>query len=261
MSEILELKNLPKDYLSWTQINMFTRCPLQFFWRYVEGRKIPPPGAIILGTASHIALETDLKQKIESKENIPTEHVKEIMSDAWESTVEKAVDNFGEVDWKEENPGELKDLGISALANYHKEEAVKIQPEADGVEKKFEMGFKNSALTIVGSMDCLTENTIIDWKNTRRKKNIEGEPAPSQLVLYSISNPKKELRVDNIIRTKTPSYQIDKWLANEDDQKHLLKAISNVTLAIRTGIFYPAPDTIRMNCGFCGYAGLCKAWK
>jgi CRISPR/Cas system-associated exonuclease Cas4 (RecB family) len=259
--EILELHSLPKDHLSWTQINMFQRCPLQFFWRYVEGRKNPPPGAIILGTSAHIALETDLKQKIDSKENIPTEQVKEIMADAWESTVEKAIDNFGEVDWEDEKPGELKDLGISALAHYHKERAVLIQPEADGVEKKFTQSFKNSPLTIEGSIDCLTDLSLIDWKNTKRKKNMDGEPAPGQLVLYSISNPKKELRVDSIVRTKKPDYQIDRWLVDDDAQKHLLKTINNISLAIRTGIFYPTRDMLGINCRMCGYADLCKKWR
>jgi len=268
MSDILELQPLPKDHLSWTQINMFIRCPLQFFWRYVEGRKNPPPGAIILGTSAHIALETDLKQKIDTKVNIPTEQVKEIMADAWEGTIEKAIDNFGEVDWEKEKPGELKDLGISAVANYHKERAVLIQPEADGVEKKFIQSFKNSPLTIVGSIDCLTEKSIIDWKNTKRRKPthyvngvVVDEPPPGQLVLYSISNPKKELRVDSIIRTKKPSYQIDKWLVEPSAQYHLLRTINAIQMAIRTGIFYPTPDTMRMNCKWCGYANLCKEWR
>lgn len=261
MSDILELHDLPKGHLSWTQINMFQRCPLQYQFRYEEGRKNPPPGAIVLGTASHVALETDMKQKIDTKENIPTEQVKEIFADAWEGTIEKAMDNFGEVDWEKDKPGELKDLGISALAHYHKERAVQIQPEADGVEKKFTQSFKNSPLTIVGSIDCLTDLSIIDWKNTKRKKNMDSEPAPGQLVLYSISNPKKELRVDSIIRTKTPSYQIDRWLPDSDAQKHLLKTINAIQMAIRTGIFYPTPDTMRMNCRWCGYAKLCKEWR
>jgi len=268
MSDILELQKLPKDHLSWSQIASFIRCPLSYYFRYVEGRIIPPPGAIILGTSSHIALETDLKQKIDSKENIPTEEVKEIMSDAWESTVEKAVDNFGEVNWENDKPGELKDLGISALANYHEQEAVKIQPEADGVEKKFTQSFKNSPLTIIGSIDCVTDINIIDWKNCKRKESVSymngvviEAPPPWQLILYSISNPKKELREDRIIRTKKPDYQIFRWLSDLTLQAHLLKTINSISLAIRTGIYYPTPDTLRINCKFCGYSKLCKEWK
>ena len=128
MSETLELGELPNGHLSATSIEMFRRCPQQYAFRYMDGIKRPPPGAIIVGTSVHKGLETDMTQKIITKENMTTEEVKEVASDAFDKAVKEAGERAGGVDWEDAEPGREKDSALSVLGHYHAAVAVGIQP-------------------------------------------------------------------------------------------------------------------------------------
>ncbi len=59
-----------------TQVEMyFNKCPLSFYFRHILGLKEPPRGAMYLGSAFHHGVEVNLKQKVETFEDLPVEQV------------------------------------------------------------------------------------------------------------------------------------------------------------------------------------------
>ena len=60
------MKEKPKKpHLSDSALNMLYRCGQQFYYRYVEGKKIPPGIAAVIGRATHGSVHLDLQNKID----------------------------------------------------------------------------------------------------------------------------------------------------------------------------------------------------
>ena len=72
-----------KPHFSASQLRMIRGCPLQYFYRYVEGRKIPPGVAMLRGSAVHETVETNLRRKIENDELSPIEEIRDLAADSF----------------------------------------------------------------------------------------------------------------------------------------------------------------------------------
>ncbi len=243
-------------HLSVTQMRMFLRCPLQFKFRYVDGLKIPPASAITLGKSIHGALESNYRQKVQTKEDLPLEHVTDLFSNWWEKELSETVFEEGE------KPGQVKDEGIKLVRVYHKQVAPKVQPIS--VEKPFTVPFRNVDYTLKGYIDLIDERgTIIDHKTTKRVMSAEAIAQDLQLTAYALAYRTLEgklesgLRFDVMIRNKEPKIQQLTTTRNQGDIRRFLKLLGYVTKAINTGIFYPNPNFL---CPACGYRDLCKEW-
>ncbi len=59
-----------KRQLSYTQLNMFLRCPRQYEYRYVHGLKVPPSGAMVQSRVWHQTVEFNYRQKIHSDRDL-----------------------------------------------------------------------------------------------------------------------------------------------------------------------------------------------
>ena len=251
-----------KPHLSFTQINMFLRCGRQYEYRYVQGIKRPPSGALILGKSWHMAVEHNYKQKIQTEQDLPLEDVQDCFSDAFDQAFTEEVElNEGE------NPSQLKDTGILVTATHHKIIAPTVQPAE--VEKEFNLSLgEEFPFFIKGFWDVIDKNGI-----TADNKSYSKSPAQSdvdkdlQLTLYSTAyraiyqKIEPELRLDCIIKTKTPkAVQISSTRTNEDC-KWFLGLVEKVAQAIESGIFYPNPNHYLCSPKWCGYYSRCHERK
>ena len=66
-----------KKHLSPTQLGMYLRCGEQYRRRYIEKEIVPPGIALIKGGSVHKAAETNFRQKIESREDLPIKDIRE----------------------------------------------------------------------------------------------------------------------------------------------------------------------------------------
>ena len=243
-------------HLSVTQLRMFSRCPLQYKFRYVDGIVIPPYSEITLGKSIHQTLEENYRQKIETKENLALEYLTDVFSDTWERQVQGT---FFEED---EKPGEIKDEGARILKNYHKVVAPTIQPVE--VEKEFNLFLDGTLYKMKGFIDVVTDKgLIIDHKVTKRAFSQDQVMSDIQLTAYAFAyrtlNGKDEegLRFDVMVRTKEPKIQQVYASRSQEDINRFLKLAGYVNKAITTGIFYPNENFM---CPKCGYKELCKKW-
>jgi len=251
---------LTLNHLSITQINAYLRCPLSYYFRYIEGIKIPPAGAIILGKSIHKTLEENYRQKIKSFKDLPLNQILEIYS----ASFEKQKKEEPEIDWEGENPGKVKDDGIGLLKVYQKEISPNIQPLL--VEEPFTIEFRNTNYLLVGFWDLIDRNQIIrDTKTAKRSYPEDAAENSLQLTAYQLAyeiikrRKPKALILDVMVRNKTPKTQVlISPPRNEIKIKRFLKTMSQIAHSVETGIFYPCED--RIKCSYCGYKELCKKW-
>jgi hypothetical protein len=127
-------KTETKRHLSPTQVNMFLRCPAQWYYRYVRGLKRPPSGAATLGSATlgsavDAGITHNYLQKIETHQDLVLDEVLDAFSTDFEARKTETL-------WEaEEEPNKVKDDGVRVLSLYHKEAAPKVQPTSPGCHR------------------------------------------------------------------------------------------------------------------------------
>jgi len=79
--------NLPCDFLSPTQIEMYYNCPMQYYLRYVLGIKAPPIMNLIEGATHHTVLQINNKYKIETGKDRPVKYLVQKFCDMFNDNV------------------------------------------------------------------------------------------------------------------------------------------------------------------------------
>lgn len=247
-----------KKFLSATQISMFLRCPRQYEFRYIEKRKRPPSGAMVQSKVWHRAVEQNYLQKIESGQDLPLPDMQQFYAAEYDDALKAE-----EIDFEGRDPGKLKDQGIDITSAHHKFIAPKVRPRL--VEEKFIISLgEEFPFDLLGFWDLVDEaGTVVDNKAYKRSPSQEDADRDIQLGLYSLGyrvsqgKLEKGLRLDAIIKNKTPkAVQIHTARTNADCQ-FLLGLIEQIAKAITSGVFYPNPTGWNCCPRFCGYWPLC----
>ncbi|MBU6415455.1 PD-(D/E)XK nuclease family protein [Patescibacteria group bacterium] len=257
------------------------KCQLHYYFRYIEGVKIPPPSAVTIGIAVHSALEVNFRQKIKSRKDLPIDAVLDAFSDSFESAKKETA-------WeKDENPAEVKDEGINLICTYHtgkdrngepmmyrelnpetrKYEQKPIQPLSPNimplfVEEPFEIKFDNDVgYTFLGRMDLVDDqNRIRDTKTSARTPTKDQVDTDLQMTAYALGfrvktgTTEKGLIMDYLIKNKAPKIMSVETKRTREDIDRLLKILGHIANAVEKGIFF-------CNCNpiFCGPQN-CQYW-
>lgn len=244
MKELLELKGLPKDYLSATQLSMLLRCPKQYEFRYVKDIKIPPPFVVALGSSSHITIQRSLYDDYIRKKS------KEFFIETY-----KQIEKEEELDYQTKTKGEIKqEIQLSAettktYIEYNDEYKKLLETEDKIVEKETKVDIEGFKLVIY--YDVELKNKIIDWKLVKRKP----QTASFQMQVYKyFSN--KDLQVHYLLKQKLPASAIETIELNNKDI--VIEEIKKLIMFIKTGIFFRNPGFDGINCKGCGYFNICK---
>ncbi len=251
---------MEKKYLSFTQLNMFLRCPRQYEFRYIYDLKIPPSGAMVQSKVWHETLEKNYRQKIDSNTDLPLSDMQDYFATRYDEVLNSEEVLFEE----DENPAKLKDQGVSIVATHHKIIAPNVRPAT--VEEEFCISLGNEfPFELKGIWDLIeSEGIIVDNKAYSRTPNQDEIDKDLQFTVYSLGyralkkQIEKNLRMDAVIKTKQPkAVQIQTSRTNEDC-RWLLNLIEKVALAIETGVFYPNPNGWHCSPRFCGYWERCR---
>lgn len=255
----METTATEKKHLSATQISMFLRCPEQFRYRYIEGKKIPPSGAMVQSKVWHRTVEENYRQKIKTEADLPLNDMQEFYAAEYEQAI-KAEEIAFEPD---ENPGKLKDQGIAITTVHHNLIAPTVRPLL--VEERFTIDLgADFPYDLVGVWDLVDQDGFIADNKAYSKTPNQGDVDKDiQLGIYSlgyrVSQKKieKGLRLDTIVKNKQPkAVQIVTTRTNEDC-RFLLRLIEQVAKVIQTGVFYPNPNGWHCSAERCGYWSQC----
>ena len=243
------------DHLSATQINMFLRCERQWYYRYVQGIRIPPPGAVILGGAYHDGVEHAYRVRMEEGELPSAEDCQDVFRAAFDQHIEEEE----EIDWGDDHPGVLIDRGVELVKLYVDNVAPQVDPVA--VEAGFSLPYE---IPVIGFIDLVADEggskSIIEHKTSRRRGGLDRYGL--QMGIYRIALEKDwglsvgEARVHQALTTAKPDINVESVPIEAESMIDLV--VGTMIQKINLGIFAPTGvGTWACSEKWCGYYKLC----
>jgi len=270
-------------HLSFSQLNMYLRCGMQYYFRYILGLKEPPALAPTAGTAGHNAVEADSRRKIRTGSSMSLDEMLDYFSSTYDLKVQ-------DVELKEhEDVGLVKDNIVGSLSVYHMDVAPKFLPIL--VEKAFtlDLGLED-VRPVQGRIDLIsiaTERQPI-WQTNSKAEIWDNK--------FSMGRkPKTQIEVDTSIQLSTYDMAFEQETGKAPTTVGLIQFMPPAQNAIRypakinvvqrnpklmtpearakraartkhqyqtveagvaAGIFIPTDNP--MTCGWCGYRDRCQ---
>lgn len=222
-----ELK-LPKGHLSYSQIDCYQRCPMQYRFRYVEARPQITRVAPWEGTALGAALENIGRIHLSGKPK-PTLEKSLKYYRAW---ITKHSDEVQ--DWGWESAESVQERGERFLTAFYQEGHVEdLKPQAVEEERTVEI----AGVPVKCICDVREENYILDYKVHKNLRYLKVETS-LQLSLYAHAWQKE--RVGYIVFLKEGQKRVEILTATRDlerTRKQLELVVSSVAQAISAGGF------------------------
>lgn len=246
------------DHISHSQINMWLRCPKQWEYRYVYQLKIPPSGALIVGSAYHSALEGNFIQKVESRKDLPLNDCLDLFSDAWEDRLlEEEL-----VIWEQLGPGESKDQGAGLVEEYIASTSPSVQPAQ--VERTIYS--EVAGVKFICRIDVENDQrAVIDHKTSARPYSQDDVDGDIQASAEAFALGRPIVFYNHIaLKLRVPRIQVVKSYRMRADIDWWVDMATKVVLQMESGIAPPRSVDAFGKSGywcserFCGYFERCR---
>lgn len=249
--------NVPKLTLTQSMIGMFEKCGMQFYFRYIEGIKIPPAAALSVGHSVDTGITTNLSQKIQTQVDLPEGDVLDATSTAFEKV-------RAETDWQDLNPDSQKDVAIGCVKAHHKEIAPKIEPIATQITMKHEL----PELVLEGTADIIEKDgTIADSKTAKSAYDEDAVHTSLQAAVYSYLYAQttrqlpKGFRFDVMVKPTVRLPARTMQVTGQVTQGQVNNAIERAKIverAVKAGIFpYASEQGYWCSKKMCGFWNMC----
>jgi len=240
------------NYLSFSQINTFNTCPLQYRYRYIQRIPVPPSAAQSFGNSIHAALKDFYRQVKENKKPEEKELI-EILKNNWLPLGYSS----------KAHEEKMKKEGARMLKNFYSQINWKVVPKS--LEQLFAIRI-NPRLKIGGRIDRVDEKDegleIIDYKTGKVMKQKDVDRS-LQMTVYALAaadrgiyekDPKDIVLTFHFLDTgeKVSTKRTKEQL--ETAKKELMEKAKE----IEKSKFEPTPGRL---CDFCDYKLICEAWS
>lgn len=221
--------NLPKPYLSASQITKYLSCPQQYYRDYImeEKPEFKRTAAISVGSAVHKLVENKLTSILELGEldepalfqATPLDHF------------------FTDTDLEGEEPEYWDTYAKILYKTWYKEVGVSMMPT------KSEFGFESLVgdVPVLGYIDYVDTSSgkpeICDLKVTKRAKSISDVKNSVQLAMYAITQENPCVRFDSVVKTKTPKMGVARHTFTPGELNYFTDLIGEVASNISAGNF------------------------
>jgi len=243
----------PVTYLSYSQIDTFTTCPLQYRYRYVQRLPTPPSAALTFGTVMHNTLR-DFYQLAKQDQQPGQKDLLALLEKNWSSQGFKT----------KAHEKKMKQQGVRLLKNfYQKSYDPKNLPLA--LEQSFAIRI-SPTLKIGGRLDRVDRQAgkleIIDYKTGRvwEQKRVDNSLQMSVYALAMADPGIYNQKPENVILSfyflgtgeKKSTQKTSQQLAKDK------QAILEIADQINGSDFKPNPG---IWCRFCDFRLVCEAWR
>lgn len=242
---------LPLGYLSSSATLMNLKCGRQYEFRYVEGIKVPPAGAMVEGICHHDWLREHNEKRMLKGEDLQEKTAVEIFGDSW-SDRSKDVEDLTSTDKKK-----IVTRATLLIRRFLTSKERLTTPVS--AESKIELMF--GGVPFIGYIDYETEDEVGDYKVTKRPKTRRDVLNSIQLAVYTkakkrrrgalISFNKEKPGVSRVEAPFTPRMQA--WAE---------QVVAGSARMIKSGNF-PLADPSQWWCSetWCGYWDRCRGAK
>jgi len=247
---------------------MFDRCPRQWMYRYVQGRKLRPAGALIVGGSYHAALEMWGTKKLETGKDLDAD-----------TLADKYIDEFDrrageeDVDWEGESPVAERDRGVRLVRAHRRQRATSLKPvwvEAD-VPVDILDADGQSLGRLVQRLDFYgVDGVVRDFKTSSKKPGAAEVEQSNQLTSYYgatklhlaaqgiQADPPVALEVAVDYKTRPAEVYVAQARRTEEDWREWLEHVAAIYRMIRADIFPRNTEGWHCSPQKCGYFHLCR---
>jgi len=240
------------DHVSPSQLDMWQKCPRQWQYRYVEGLKIPPSGALVEGRCYHKSLEANFAQKIESFEDLPVGDCLDAFSTEWRV----ALSGEEGVEWEDSKPEYIKNEGHSLVRTYMAGRAPYVQPiEVEEWYVSSVAGVK--FLMRIDLLEC--NGIVIDHKTSNKSYNQADVDRDMQASAAAFSLNRSILFHNHVaVKIAKPKIQVVKTVRTREDIEWWLDAASCIVTQMKTGVAPPRTNGWWCSPKYCGFYDRCR---
>ena len=262
--ELQELRKAP--HLSASAINNYIDCGLQFKFSRID--RLEPeftPESLEFGSIMHLVL-ADLYREKMAGNKLTLKKLLSLLTKYCKEAVKENKDiEFGEGHDFETFLAQGKTL----LTTYY-EKLPANDFKVISVEEPFRHIIPGLEIPVIGVTDLVEEDkqgTIIitDWKTSAGSYSSDRIDKNFQLTLYYMAlkasgyaDREILLRIDCLIKTKTPKFEQYYTTRTELDEKRAIRKILQVWDGIRKGVFIPNDG--HWKCSGCSYKTYCDEW-
>jgi DNA helicase-2/ATP-dependent DNA helicase PcrA len=254
--------NQKVNYLSYSQMDSFEICPLQYKYKYILRLPSPPSPAQTIGSVVHQTLKDFYQRQITAKEKFSQKKMEKILSENWSST---GFDN-------KTQEKEAKNEALEMLIKYYQLElAKKPLPNVAALEKPFSLKISQNLKIggIIDRADILEDGQveIIDYKTGSRIPKQNAVDNNDQLTLYALAvslaenfswhRPIEEIKLSLYFLKKGIKLSSRR---TKEEAEEIKQKIIDTAKEIKKSSFPPQPG-IPFPCNWCEYKLLCDAWK
>lgn len=249
-------------HISHSQVSLFDKCQLAWWFKYIKGISKPPTVQMLVGSCYHKALAFNFSQKCISGVDLPTAVVLDHYYEAFEDSVRS-----GNIDAV---PG--ADLSayrepVARLLQHYYEEYVVDKMEPILVEHEMVRAIPGCDRLFAGIIDVqLSDGTMIDFKVTSRKWSDKDIADNKQSTAYSMLygyDTDFEFHIGLRANVK-PTIQVVKTRRTRDDVDQYIQHLQDVVVQMKDleqCRSEPTPYTGFCNDKMCQYYGECQEWK
>jgi len=270
------------DEISPSLVETYLRCPMQWYWRYIEKKKMPPGVALVQGSSVHTAAGVDLENAIENGTHLGPDVVADIAAAEYDKRVQEegvmltpAEESLG----RDNVLGAAKDQTVAMAVTYGKKSEV-IVPKQVEVWLVGSLKVDDDELKIVGRPDAIVQKmaadeevseadaqpadrdgqVVMDLKTTGAKWPKTRLINSLQMRVYSMLA-EKPVEVLQIVKGRgkgQPKSVVAAAAYNKQSYYRAQHLIVRVLDSIEAGIFPPtSPTDWACSPAYCGYWAIC----
>ena len=255
-----------RPHWSYSSVNQFLRCPLQFYFQRILRLPQPTVGSgLVLGSSVHRTLEL-YHRSIQERKPVKDDRLHRTFLEAWKERESNSEIEFRKGDTRDGSIAQ----GIGLIEVYLKEPP----PEnIVAVEKEMIFPIHNSEgeyleTPMVAIVDLLTrhkgELAITELKTSGRsygnfEVDVSMQPTSYVNAAWETFGEQAKVEYAVLVKTKTPKLQRLTTVRYESDFGRLGDTVQAVERAIEAKAFYP--NETPMNCSTCSYRSPCREWK
>ncbi len=249
---------LPKEYISYSQIRLYQTCPKKYYYSYVQKISAPLNDKVYLGITFHAAVEYYLNQKIAGTSPV-IDRLLEYFTNFFDESQKKM-----QIVW-DIKAEETRKRGIAFVRYFMKEIAHTVKPMM--VEKELVAQLPAINVKLKGVIDLVEEDfSITDFKTTTAKwskTRIKGSYL--QVIIYRYLFEQSFGDVISLLKFKIFYSKNSTHIRHQEvaikpkdvdyDYDKMLEIIAHVVDGIRGEVFYKNEG---YTCGFCEFKEICK---
>jgi putative RecB family exonuclease len=254
-----------RNYLSWSAISTYLRCPLRYRFRYLDG--LPEEfvsSNLVFGQAIHAAFDAYFRHQLTTGRSLGLDPLLATYHDAWsQADLDKVQFSNGD------DLARLGQLAERMLATFVSSDVSRPEGHILGVEEELQAPVIEGVPHLLARLDLLVDAgdalMLTDFKTSRSHwSEAEVEAASGQLLLYhelvsQFADKPVRLRFAVLTKTKTPQLDLHPVSVDGRRSARIRKLVQRVWHAIECGHFYPAPSA--MNCPSCPFRHACFQWS